>query len=68
VKPYRYHSEAETELLEQVSYYEAVSPRLGARFLAEVKAALALAGDFPKSGSPYYSRTRRVFPKGFPYS
>jgi plasmid stabilization system protein ParE len=68
VKPHRYHSEAETELLEQVSYYEAVSTGLGARFLAEVEAAMALAGEFPKSGSPYYSKTRRVFPKGFPYS
>jgi plasmid stabilization system protein ParE len=68
VKPHRYHPEAETELLEQVSYYEAVSPGLGARFLAEVEAAMAVAGKFPKSGSPFYSKTRRVFPKGFPYS
>ena len=68
MRPHRYHSEAETELLEQVSNYEAVSPGLGASFLAEVKAALALAGDLPNSGSPYYSKTRRVFPKGFPYS
>jgi plasmid stabilization system protein ParE len=68
VKPHRYHPEAETELLEQVAYYEGISPGLGARFLSEVVAALELAGKFPKSGAPYYAKTRRVFPKGFQFS
>ena len=68
MKVQRFHCEAEAELLAQVAYYESVSRGLGARFLKEVIAALDLVGQFSKSGSPYKSGTRRVFPKGFGYS
>jgi ParE toxin of type II toxin-antitoxin system, parDE len=68
VKPHSFHPEAESELLEQISYYETISLGLGERFMTEVIAALAIAGEFPKSGSPYYAKTRRVFPKSFQFS
>ena len=68
MKPLRFVDEAREELLSQVSYYEERQKGLGERFRLAVKAATSLAETHPKLGSPWKLRTRRVFPKGFPYS
>lgn len=64
----RFLDEARDELLLQISYYEERQKGLGERFRLAVQAATALALAHPKLGSPWKSRTRRVFAKGFPYS
>ena len=68
MKPIRFHSEAEVELVAEARYYEDRVPGLGERFTREVEAALNLASDFPRIGTPYRHDTRRVFPKSFPFS
>lgn len=68
MKPVRFLEEAQEDLLEQVSYYEEHQRSLGARFLESVEAALTLASERPKLGSPWKLRTRRVFINGFPFS
>jgi toxin ParE1/3/4 len=68
VKPVRFLEEAQHEFLEQISYYEEHQKGLGDRFRESVEAATALASAHPKLGSPWKLRTRRVFPKGFPFS
>lgn len=66
--PVRFLEEAQHELFEQISYYEQHQAGLGDRFRESVEAATALASAHPKLGSPWKLRTRRVFPKGFPFS
>lgn len=68
MKPVRFLEEAQDELLEQISYYEEHQKGLGDRFRESVEAATALVSAHPKLGSPWKLRTRRVFPKGFPFS
>jgi len=68
VKPVRFLGEAQDEFLEQISYYEEHQKGLGDRFRESVEAATAMASAHPKLGSPWKLRTRRVFPKGFPFS
>lgn len=68
MKPVRFLEEAQDELLEQVSYYEEHHKGLGARFRKSVEAATALASAHPQLGAPWKLRTRRVIPKGFPFS
>ena len=59
----RFLDEARDELLFQISYYEERQKGLGERFRLAVQAATALALAHPKLGSPWKSRTRRVFAK-----
>jgi toxin ParE1/3/4 len=68
VSPLVFHPEALAELQEQAVYYEERSEGLGERFVAQVEAAAGLAASMPGIGSPYKHRTRRVFPKDFPFS
>jgi hypothetical protein len=68
VKPVRCIEEAQDEFLEQLAYYEELRKGQGERFRPSVEAALTLASAHPKLGSPWKLRTRRVFPKGFPFS
>jgi plasmid stabilization system protein ParE len=68
VKAVRFLEEAQNELLDQISYYEEQQKGLGDRFREAVQAATALAAAHPMLGSPWKLRTRRVFPKGFPFS
>ena len=64
----RYHDEARLELVHEVGYYSAVSPRLGERFDNAVQAAARRAAESPGQGSPYFYGTRRVFPGKFKFS
>ena len=68
MNPVRFLDEAREELLLQVAYYEEKQKGLGERFRLAVVAATSLAAMHPKLGSPWKLRTRRVFPKGFPFS
>jgi toxin ParE1/3/4 len=68
VSPLVFHPEALADLQEQAVYYEERSEGLGERFIAQVEAAAGLAASMPGIGSPYKHRTRRVFPKDFPFS
>ncbi len=68
MKSLAFHPEALTELQEQAVYYEECGKGLGERFVSQVEAAAALAASMPEMGSPYKHRTRRVFPKDFPFS
>lgn len=68
MKTVRFLEEARDEFLEEISYYEERQKGLGDRFRESVEAATALAVAHPKLGSPWKLRTRRVFPKGFPFA
>ncbi|MCG3190159.1 MAG: hypothetical protein LKCHEGNO_02776 [Burkholderiaceae bacterium] len=68
MKSVRFLEEAQNELLDQISYYEEHQKGLGDRFRESVEAATALASAHLKLGSPWKLRTRRVFPRGFPFS
>jgi plasmid stabilization system protein ParE len=68
VSSVRFHPEAEAELIAEARYYDEQSPGLGTRFILAVQAAIDLAANFPKIGIPYKHRTRRVFPRHFPFS
>jgi plasmid stabilization system protein ParE len=68
VKSVRFIEEAQDEFLEQIAYYEERRKGQGERFRQSVEAAVTLASAHPKLGSPWKLRTRRVFPKGFPFS
>jgi len=68
VNTVRFHDEARAELVHEVGFYTAVNRRLGERFDKAVKKAIKLAAEFPHLGSPYFSGTRRVFPKKFHFS
>ncbi len=68
MKPVRFLEEAQEEFLAQITYYEEQQKGLGDRFIQSVEVATALASAHPKLGSPWKLRTRRVFPKDFPFS
>lgn len=64
----RFHEEALAEFTAQAVYYESKSMGLGDRFTNEVEAAAGIALEFPEMGAPFKYKTRRVFPKKFPFS
>ena len=64
----RYIDEAREEFLHEVTYFTAVSPRLGRRFDEAVQKAEALAAEFADAGLPYKFGPRRVFPGRFKFS
>lgn len=68
MKQVRLHDDARLELTHEALYYAGISAHLGERLVAAVEGAVALAAEFPEIGSPYLLRTRRVFPKKFPFS
>lgn len=68
MRPVRFLEEAQDEFLEQISYYEEQQAGLGDRFRQSLEAATDLVSAHPKLGSQWKLRTRRVFPKGFPFS
>jgi plasmid stabilization system protein ParE len=68
VKSVRFLEEASDEFLRQIAYYEGIQKGLGERFSQSVEVAVALASAHPGLGSPWKLRTRRVFPKGFPFA
>ena len=63
----RFLSTAEAELAEAMNYYGGIEPDLGARFLAEVEASVALIEAHPLAWMPLSPRTRRCRVKHFPF-
>ncbi len=64
----RYHPLAQSELLREVAYFAAISPRLAEHFDAAVQAAEVLAARSPESWPPYLGGTRRVIDRRFKFS
>jgi len=64
---FRYHPEAEEELLHSIRYYESKALGLGAEFLDEVEKTLALIQSFPDLGTLLTEADRRMLVERFPY-
>lgn len=62
-----FHSEAETELQEGVSYYEGCSEGLGLDFALEVHAAVQRIREYPTAWPVLERGVRRCQTKRFPY-
>lgn len=59
---------AREEFLAEVEYYNKAQAGLGTRFADAIEKAAALVLTFPDVGSPFFSDTRRVIVKDFPFS
>lgn len=68
MKPVRFHDAARLELLNEIQYYTAISPKLAERLAVAVEQATQLVAEYPDVGAPYRYGTRRVFPGRFPFS
>lgn len=66
--PVQFHSEAEAELGEAVSFYELRLAGLGSSFAAEIQNSIRFIRAFPEGGSPVGGKLRKVVVKRFPYS
>jgi plasmid stabilization system protein ParE len=64
----RFHEAAEAELSEAVFYYDAKTPGLGDRFLAEVKAATRSLERFPELAPVIDRGVRAKVLATFPYT
>lgn len=65
---YEFHPEAEQELLEAASRYEAEVPGLGGRFGDEVECAVELLLENPALGAVVDGRIRHFVLQRFPFS
>jgi toxin ParE1/3/4 len=68
MKRVRFLAAARRELLAEVLYYSESRTGLGVKFARALEQALAIAVQFPFSGSPGPAETRKVILKGFPVS
>lgn len=66
--PVQFHSEAEAELSEAASFYEARLVGLGTSFSAEAQTSIGFIRAYPDAGSPLGSKLRKLVIKRFPYS
>jgi hypothetical protein len=64
----RFHEAADEELTEAVFYYDAKTPGLGDRFLAEVKAATSYIEQHPEVAPVIEDSVRAKVLVRFPYS
>ena len=64
----RFHIEAEAELNEAVSFYEALVPGLGKSLTAEVKKTVRLVQAHPAAGQNVSARLKKSLVHRFPYS
>ena len=67
MKPVRFHPEAEAEMIEAASYYEAQQPDLGRRFLASVHESLTRIQVNPRLYTLVDEGVRRCLTRTFPY-
>jgi toxin ParE1/3/4 len=63
-----FHSLAEKELLDAVSYYEEQETGLGLEYLGEVEHAVNFLMRYPEAGAKVKSSVRRLTLPKFPYS
>ncbi len=68
MRPVRFLSEAESELLHEVEYYSNARAGTGIRFQAAVEASIERASRHPMGGAPSPNGTRSALVKGFPFS
>lgn len=64
---FRFHPEAERELLEAVEYYEGVEPGLGYDLSVEVYSAVQRAVAYPRAWPVLDDEVRRALVRRFPY-
>ena len=62
-----FHPGARDELQTSALYYEEEVTGLGGEFLDEIERATALIQEFPDSGTPFSSHTRRYLVDRFPF-
>lgn len=65
---YKFHPEAEQELYESASHYEAVVPGLGRRFVGEVERAIQFLHEDPDTGAYIDEHLRHLVLRRFPFS
>jgi toxin ParE1/3/4 len=65
---YEFHPEAELELYESASHYEAIVTGLGRRFADEVERVIQLLLEHPDSGSRLDKDLRHFVLRRFPFS
>ena len=63
----RLRPEAEQDLVEATSWYEAIEPTLGGKFLDQVHATLATIAEQPVAYPMVYKSVRRALVKRFPF-
>lgn len=63
-----FHPDAEEELVEAASRYEAELAGLGARFYAELRAACEILLEYPDIGTQVDAELRKLVLESFPYS
>jgi len=64
---YHFHEETETELNQDITYYEACQAHLGIEFAEEVFQAIQRILDFPKAWQTMNKDIRRCLTKRFPF-
>jgi plasmid stabilization system protein ParE len=64
----RYHTAAEAELLNEITYFETQSPGLGRRFFGEIQQAEKLLAQFPALGREVRPGVRRQTLRKFQFS
>jgi plasmid stabilization system protein ParE len=62
-----FHSDAERELDEAVTFYESRVPGLGKAFFVEIERIVRLLRQYPGAGAPAGAKRRRVLVDRFPY-
>jgi toxin ParE2 len=62
-----YLAAANEELLDAIAYYESKETALGARFLGEVRAAVARVEELPDTWPKVSRRCQRMLVRVFPY-
>ena len=68
VRELRFFAAARAEVVEAFDWYRERSPRVAARFLAEVERAAVLIRESPDLWSQFEAGTRRYLLHNFPYS
>lgn len=63
-----FHPEARDELQTSAGYYEDEVTGLGGEFLDEIERAMSRMQEFPDSGTPFSSHTRRYLVDRFPFA
>lgn len=63
---FRFHPDAEAELLDSIQYYEDVEPGLGQDFAIEVYSAIQRAVVYPRAGESLRAKFGAHWCGGFP--
>lgn len=64
---FRFHPDAEAELLQHITYYEEVEPSLGQDFALETYKAVQRATSYPQAWAKFDGEVRRCLVHRFPF-